>query len=55
MEVGGGGWSWVEVGARFSCSKEKHWKSYLNMEEIKHKFGLRAPKRIIFQIASPSK
>ena len=25
----------------------KHWKSYLNMEELKHKVGLRVAERII--------
>ena len=30
VEVGGGGWSWVEVGARFSNTQSKH----LQMKEF---------------------
>ena len=30
-----------------SCSRIKHWKSYLNIEELKHKVGLRVAERIV--------
>ena len=40
----------------FKLLREKRWKLYLNMEELKQKVGLRTAKRIItFEIASQFK
>ena len=37
----------------YSCSRKKHSKLYLNMEELKHKAGLRVVERIVvFEISS---
>ena len=36
----------------YSCSREKHLKWYINVEELKHKAGLRVTLRIIFEVAS---
>ena len=34
MEVGGGGWNWVEVGARFRNIHQKYFKSDSNVIDV---------------------